>query len=222
MTNRIMIIDDQQEIRTSLCQILIKEGYTVYPVTDETKTMQHIRTQSPDLILLDLLLPSISGETLCKEIRQRYPQMKILMLTAKTNISELVEGFTIGADDYIKKPFQTQELLARIKAHLRHTNPTDILCVGDMTLNTKTYEVKRGDMIISLTPQEFKLMHFFMTNQGKVLSREELLRHLWKCSSDIESRVIDVYVGYLRKKVDTSYDKKLFSTVRGIGYILRD
>jgi DNA-binding response OmpR family regulator len=166
----------------------------------------------------------MGGETVCVEAKKMYPDVPIIILTAKDSTADVVRGLEdLGADDYIAKPFETEELLARIKARLRKGgNNSSRLEIADLILDTKTLEVKRGDKKIELTPQEFKLLEYLMSNKGKVMTRDAILNRVWLYSPDIETRVVDVYVGYLRKKIDEGFDKPLIHSVRGFGYVVKE
>ena len=174
-------------------------------------------------MVLDLGLPNMSGEAVTSEVRKKYPELPVIILTAKDSISDIVQGLNLGADDYMTKPFVADEFLARIKARLRRTeNGETKLTVADLILDNKTLEVKRGEKIIQLTPQEFKLLQYLMSNKGRILTREMILNRIWLYSSEIETRVVDVYMGYLRKKIDTGFSKKLLHSVRGFGYVIKE
>lgn len=222
MPHTMLIVEDDVKLQEYLQGLFIKEGFAVWSAKDTTDALEILNKKVPDLVLLDLGLPNISGETLCREIKESYPDTKVVILTAKDRLDDVVQGFNIGADDYIKKPFQTEELVARIKARLRDNGGNDqVIQAGDLELNLNTMEVKRGGNLITLTPQEFKLLQYLMVNQGRVLTRDMILSRLWGCSSDVESRVVDVYIGYLRKKIDANFSDKLIKSVRGFGYMLK-
>jgi DNA-binding response OmpR family regulator len=221
MPHTIMIVEDDQSLFEYLQKLLIEEGYSVWGAHDSMGALDILNKKAPDLVLLDLGLPNVSGETLLQEIRDLYPDMKIIILTGKDRLDDVVQGFSLGADDYIKKPFQTAELLARIKARLRSGSSEESLHAADLEMNLHTLEVTRGGQLISLTPQEFKLLQYLLTNQGRVLTRDMILSRLWGCANDVESRVVDVYIGYLRKKIDTHFEPKLIKSVRGFGYMLK-
>ena len=174
-------------------------------------------------MILDLGLPNMSGEAVCMEVRKKYPDLPVIILTAKDSINDIVNGLNLGADDYMTKPFVADELLARIKARLRAKGNGDSkLVVGDLELDNQSLEVKRSGSDIQLTPQEFKLLQYLMSNKGRILTREMILNRVWLYSPEIETRVVDVYMGYLRKKIDSEYEKKLLHSVRGFGYMIKD
>jgi DNA-binding response OmpR family regulator len=165
----------------------------------------------------------MSGEAVCLEIRKKYPHLPVIILTAKDSVTDIVNGLNLGADDYMTKPFVADEFLARIKARLRTRDGGETkLQVGELELDTQTLEVKRGEHQLQLTPQEFRLLHYLMSNKGRILTREMILNRIWLSSPDIETRVVDVYMGYLRKKVDADFEHKLLHSVRGFGYMIKE
>lgn len=223
MARTILVVEDDTGLQKYLKELLLENGYSVQIAADGVLALNSIARLLPDLVILDLNLPNMSGEAVCMEIRKKFPDLRVIILTAKDGVSDIVEGLNLGADDYMTKPFIADELLARIKARLRYQNGTDTrLKVGDLELDDQTLEVKRGEKLIQLTPQEFKLLQYLMSNKGRILTREMILNRVWLYSPDIETRVVDVYMGYLRKKVDQDYDKKLLHSVRGFGYMVKE
>jgi DNA-binding response OmpR family regulator len=223
MDQTILVVEDENEIRQYITQLLREEGYLVSGAESGTEALKFLEKRTPHLIILDLNLPDISGEGVCREVRKEHPMLPIIMLTARDAVSDKVNGFQAGADDYVSKPFIPEELIARVKARLRKTDGNDVasIVVGDLSLDPRTMEVKRGAKAISLTPREFKLLHYLMTNVGIVLTRDMILSRIWMSSPDVETRVVDVYMGYLRKKIDKGSAKKLIHSIRGFGYTLK-
>jgi DNA-binding response OmpR family regulator len=223
MDQTILVVEDENEIRQYITQLLREEGYLISGVVSGTEALKFLEKRTPHLIILDLNLPDISGEGVCREVRKEHPMLPIIMLTARDAVSDKVNGFQAGADDYINKPFIPEELIARVKARLRKTDGENVasIVVGDLSLDPRTMEVKRGAKSISLTPREFKLLHYLMTNVGIVLTRDMILSRIWMSSPDVETRVVDVYMGYLRKKIDAGAAKKLIHSIRGFGYTLK-
>jgi len=223
MTQTILVVEDDRGLQKYLRDLLLDNGYAVQSVSDGIAALDYFKKAIPDLVVLDLGLPVMSGETVCREIRKKYKEVPIVILTAKDSVNDIVEGLNLGADDYITKPFVADEFLARIKARLRKqvSNET-LLKVADLELDSKTMEVKRDGQLIQLTPQEFKLLQYLMSNRGRILTREMILSRIWLYSSDVETRVVDVYMGYLRKKIDANKEKKLLHSVRGFGYVIKD
>ncbi len=219
----ILIVEDDLDFQSYLSQILKSNGYTTKATAKGIQALEMITDHQPDLIILDLELPDMQGEGVCQEITKDYPEIPIIMLTAKSSISEKVNGLNLGADDYITKPFIPEEFLARIKARLRHKTSSDtILKIADLTLDTQKIEVKRNNQKITLSPQEFKLLEYLMQNQGIVLTREMILSRIWDNPMEVETRVVDVYIGYLRKKIDANHQKPLIHSTRGFGYSLHE
>ena len=223
MTPTVLIIEDDASLQNYLKELLIENGYSVQVSSDGVEALTLLKKIEPDLVILDLGLPNMSGESVCQEIRKNYPTLRIIILTAKDSVTDIVQGLNLGADDYITKPFVADELVARIKARLRRQGVDDgKLVVGDLELDSKTLEVKRDGQLIQLTPQEFKLLQYLMSNKGRILTREMILNRVWLYAPDVETRVVDVYVGYLRKKIDQGYSEKIIRSVRGFGYMVKD
>lgn len=223
MIYTVLIIEDDEGIQTYLKELLLDSGYNVMTASDGVTGLKIIKKSVPDLVLLDLGLPDMSGESVCAQIRKDYPELRIIMLTAKDTPHDVIQGLNIGADDYLTKPFVADVLLARIQARLRRRNGEDSkLKIADLVLDTKTLEVTRDNKAIPLTPQELKLLQYMMQNKGRILTRDMILNRLWLSSVDIETRIVDVYIGYLRKKIDTGFEKKLIHSVRGFGYMLKE
>lgn len=222
MPSLILLVEDDQSIQQFVKTILTEQGHTVRTTERGIEALTLISDISPDLVLLDLQLPDMQGESVCTEAKKLQPSLPIIMLTAKSSLSQKIEGLNMGADDYITKPFAAEELLARINARLRTTQNIDpIISIGDLELDTQKVEVRRAGKHIPLTPQEFRLLEYFMQNPGIVLTREMILNKIWAYSFDVETRVVDVYVGYLRKKIDADFEPKLLHSVRGFGYTLK-
>lgn len=220
----ILIIDDDKDIQQYTSNLLRKEDFSVKTAATGTAGLALIDKVNPDLVLLDIHLPDIDGESICKETKKKYPNLPVVMLTARDTVGDKVKGLNIGADDYIAKPFAPEELVARIKARLRATSVDgngELLTVADLVLDPKRVSVTRGGKRIELTPNEFKLLQYMMKNVGIVLTRDMILNHVWLYSPEVETRVVDVYMGYLRKKIDIRGKKKLLHSIRGFGYTLK-
>lgn len=224
MVHTILVVEDDKGLQKYLKELLLDNGYSVKIAGDGIEALEILTKTQPDTMVLDLGLPNMSGEAVCAEVRKKYPELPVIILTAKDSIEDIVQGLNLGADDYMTKPFVADEFLARIKARLRRQDggSDSILTVSDLTLNSKTLEVTRGKKHIQLTPQEFKLLQYLMNNKGRILTREMILNRIWLYSSDIETRVVDVYMGYLRKKIDTDFPQKLLHSVRGFGYVIKE
>ena len=223
MIYTVLVIEDDEGIQTYLKELLLDNGYNVITASDGITGLNIIKKSVPDLIVLDLGLPDMSGESVCAQIRKEFPELSIIILTAKDAVSDMVQGLNLGADDYLTKPFVAEVFLARVQARLRRRSGTDSkLKIADLELDTKTLEVKRDGKLLQLTPQELKLLQYLMQNKGRILTRDMILNRLWLSSIDIETRIVDVYVGYLRKKIDTGFKKKLIHSVRGFGYMIKE
>jgi DNA-binding response OmpR family regulator len=223
MTPSVLVVEDDKEFQRFLKDLLVKNGYSVQATTKGITAINMLEKLEPDLVILDLNLPDMHGESVCTEIRKEHPNLPIVMLTAKSSTSEKVEGLSMGADDYITKPFVTDEFLARIKARLRtKNNANSKIKIDDLELDSKKVEVRRSGKLINLTPHEFKLLEYLLYNKGVVLTREMILNRIWSYSLNVESRVVDVYMGYLRKKIDSGSNKKLIHCIRGFGYTIKD
>lgn len=219
--NKILIVEDDVSIREGIKDFLQSEGFLVDSSEDGAQALEFVKKHTPDLVVLDLSLPILTGESVCKTIKKEYPSIPVIILTAKNQSDDVIKGFKLGADDYISKPFELDELLARIKVRLK-TDNVKVLQVDDLILNAEKVTVVRRGKEITLSPHEFKLLEYLMANKGKVLSREMILNRVWQYSYDVDSRVVDVYVGYLRKKIDGGNERKLITSIRGFGYTIKE
>lgn len=223
MTKTILVVEDEKDLRAYLKEFLLDNGFIVQVAKDGTEALNYARKSKPDLMILDLGLPDMSGESVCLEVRKKYPELKVIILSARNDTSDIVKGLDLGANDYITKPFQLEELLARIKATLRtEGKQSSKRKVSDLELDPEVHEVKRDGKLIPLSPTEYKLLEYLMANKGKVVTREMILNKIWYASPDIETRSVDIYIGYLRKKIDNGYSKKLIQSIRGFGYIIKE
>ncbi len=223
MIHSILIVEDDQGVQKYLKELLLDNGYSAQLASDGIEALEQLQKSIPDLVILDLGLPKLTGEAVVSEIRKNYHDLPVIILSAKDTIADIVQGLNLGADDYLTKPFVADELLARIKARMKRREASDHrIVIDDLELNTKTLEVKRAGKLIQLTPQEFKLLQYLMNNKGQILTREMILNRIWLYSPDIETRVVDVYMGYLRKKIDKDHEKKLLHSVRGFGYVIKE
>lgn len=220
MVQNILLVEDDKNIREFVQQALLEVGFKVTSTPDGAQALKVIKEGNVDLVVLDLGIESISGETVCIEAKKISPDMPIIILTAKNKAEDVVNGLGLGADDYISKPFDFEELLARIKTRLKK-NSSHLLEIDDLKLNTQSLEVYRDDKKIDLTAKEIRLLEYLMTNRGVVLSRERILNHIWAYSPDVETRVVDVYIGYLRNKIDKGHKRPLIESVRGFGYVIK-
>jgi DNA-binding response OmpR family regulator len=223
---KILIVEDDVRIAELIRRGLEEQDYEVTIANDGQAGKVLVHTLSFELVILDILLPKISGLDLCKEIRKSKPSIPIIMLTALGTTDDKVDGFDAGADDYLVKPFDLRELHVRVKALLKRNKsdaPVDyVLTLADLVIDTKTKIVKRNNMEISLTPKEFKLLEYMMRNKDRVLSRVEIAENVWETRFDTGTNFIDVYINYLRKKIDKEYSIKLIHTKPGMGFIFKD
>lgn len=222
MQSNVVIIEDEPEMAGYIKDVIQDHGFLGFISNTGADGMNLIRKVQPELVLLDLMLPDIDGRSICKKIKQDFPNIKVIMITGQDSSEDIAKGLDYGADDYLSKPVDTTVLMARIKARLRNTNlQKKILECADLILDQETHEVTRGGKIINLTPQEYRLLNYLIVNKNMVLSREMILSRIWQGNPDIETRVVDVYIGYLRSKIDFK-KPKLIKTVRGFGYTLKN
>jgi two-component system response regulator MprA len=219
----ILVVDDDTRIAASVRRALVYEGYDVDVAYDGRAALYSAFGQAPDLVVLDLMLPDIDGFEVCRRLRAES-DVPILMLTARDATSDRVNGLDTGADDYLVKPFAHEELLARVRALLRRRAPaqTQVLRFADVSLDVPAHSVSRGERQIDLTAQEFTLLQHFLLHPRQVLTRSQLLDAVWGFDSETTSNVVDVYVGYLRAKLEEGGAPRLLQTVRGVGYVLRE
>jgi DNA-binding response OmpR family regulator len=219
---KVLVVEDEHKIANSIRQGLEQENFTVDTAYDGTEGYDLATSEEYDVIVLDRLLPGIEGLKICQKLREQKNHTPILILTAKGQIADRVEGLEGGADDYLVKPFAFEELLARIKALGRRPKKTleTTLRLDDLSLNTKTFEVKRGDSLIKLSSKEFVFLEYLMRHPGEILTKDQIVSHVWNYDSNILPNTIEVYVGYLRNKIDKPFKKnpKLIQTIRGFGY----
>jgi two-component system response regulator MprA len=221
----VAIVDDDSAIRSALGRALRMENYDVELFEDGASALKSIQLRAPDAIVLDLQLPDIDGLEICRRIRRSGDTTPILMLTARNAVNDRVEGLDVGADDYLVKPFDLAELLARLRALLRRHNVSDIdgtvLRFEDLTLNPQTREVHRGARLVELTKIEFDLLELFLHHPRQVLTRDQILDLVWGYNFDSGTNSLAVYIGYLRRKLEEDNKARLIQTVRGVGYALR-
>ena len=219
----ILVVDDDPEIVSLLRRGLIFEGYAVDTAGNGVEALAKLRDNETDLVILDVMMPGIDGIEVNKRLRQ-VSEVPVLMLTAKGTVADRIAGLDSGADDYLVKPFDFDELLARLRALLRRREPKEgeILRFSDVTLNSATREVKRGNENVELTAQEFDLLEYLMRHPRHVLKREQIYEKVWGYDFEGESNVIEVYIRYLRSKLEYGNHSKLIHTIRGVGYVLKE
>jgi heavy metal response regulator len=220
---RILVVEDEQKVATFIKKGLEEEGYAVDVASDGEAGLDLGLTHVHDLIVLDIRLPKLDGLRVLQGLRHDGVAAPVLLLTVRATIEDKVLGLDAGADDYLTKPFAFQELVARVRALLRRrsTGEPTVLRLADLSLDPARRTVTRGEEKIDLTPREFALLDYFMRNPGRVLTRTMIAEHVWDYSFDTSTNVIDVYVNYLRKKVDAGREPRLLHTIRGVGYVLK-
>lgn len=220
---RILIIEDDKSMQKLLSKRLSEESYTVDSCYDGSEGLEYAQVYEYDCILLDLMIPKIRGIEVLSKLRQSGNKAYILIITAMSSVDDRIRGLDAGADDYLIKPFSLDELLARIRALIRRQNENrnQFITLEDLSIDTTSHIVKRSDKNIELTLKEYALLEYLMRNQGVILTRTQINEHVWDCNYYTESNIVDVYIRYLRNKVDKGFQKKLIHTIRGFGYVMR-
>ena len=223
---RVMVVDDEPAVRSSLMRALKLEGYEVTTAADGHEALRELALAPPDAMILDVLMPEVDGLEVCRRMRDADDHTPVLMLTARDAVSARVDGLDAGADDYLVKPFALEELLARLRALLRRTEPSPegngALRFEDLTLNGSTREVRRGERKIELTKTEFSLLELLMRHPRQVLTHTQIFEAVWDYDFGPRSNALEVYVGYLRRKTEAGGEPRLIQTVRGVGYALKE
>ena len=223
---RVLVVDDDKAVRESLVRALQLEGYEVVSASDGAKGLEAAKTESPDVIVLDVMMPGVDGLTMCRVLRAEKNRVPILMLTARTETSDRVAGLDAGADDYLPKPFALDELLARLRALLRRSAPnvddeTDVLQLDTLRIDAAARRVWRADVEVELSKTEFELLELLVRNAGIVLEHSTIYDRIWGYDFGPDSKNLAVYIGYIRRKIDIDGENRLIHTVRGIGYTAR-
>jgi len=222
---RVLVVDDEESITQLVSTVLRYEGFAVQTAADGRAAVKTAKSFRPDLVVLDVMLPDLDGFEVYRRLEGSAARLPVLFLTARDSTEDRVHGLTLGADDYMGKPFSLEELVARVRAVLRRTRASagDSPVVGyaDLVLDEDAREVRRGERIIELTPTEYNLLHYLLVNAGRVLSKAQILDHVWRYDFGGDSSVVETYISYLRKKIDKSGEAPLIQTVRGFGYAIR-
>ena len=222
---KILIVEDEHKIASSLKKGLEQESYIVDLAFDGVQGYNLAAAEEYDVVILDVMLPKMTGFEICQKLRRENNHTPILMLTAKGLLQDKIDGFHAGTDDYLPKPFAFEELLARVKALSRRpqTMIDDVLKIADLSLNTKTYEVKRQDAFINLSQKEYALLEYLMRHPNQILTKDQIIQHVWEYDSDVLPNTVEVYIGYLRNKIDKPFKNlpPLLQTVRGFGYKIK-
>lgn len=220
----IVVAEDDPSVRKAIMRVLELEGFQVKTAQDGNAALDLIVSSKPHAVVMDVMMPFADGLTVTRELRHRNNRTPILLLTARHEVGDRVAGLDAGADDYLVKPFAVDELLARVRALLRRYEApvsASILTLSDLTMDVNRREVKRGEHTLELTKTEFDLLHILLEQQNIVLTREYLYEHIWGYSFETNSKSLDVYIGYLRRKLEDSGEERLLHTVRGVGYVMR-
>ena len=221
---RILIAEDERDMNRLISKALEKEGYSVDSCFDGAEALEYLRSAEYDGAVLDVMMPKKDGYQVVKELRESGSSLPVLFLTARDSIADRVKGLDLGADDYLIKPFDFDELLARIRVMTRRRSgqQTSIIEIGDLRIDTASQQVRRGERSIELSAKEYSILKYMAANQGRVLSREQIEDHVWNFDYEGGSNVVDVYISYLRKKIDAPGEKKLIHTAWGRGWVLKE
>ncbi|MEZ6255664.1 MAG: response regulator transcription factor [Patescibacteria group bacterium] len=221
---RILIVEDEHKIANSIKQGLEQEGYSADTAYTGTDGYDLASTEEYDLIILDIMLPGMNGLQICTNLRKNHIHTPVLMLSARAETEDKITGLDTGADDYLAKPFAFTELLARIKALLRRPNgiTPQVLTCADLALDTQNFTVTRSNKNITLSKKEFALLEYLLRHKNQIIAKDKIIEHVWDYDSDILPNTVEVYIGYLRKKVDKPFDKSLLKTIRGFGYKIEE
>lgn len=221
---RLLMVEDNKSILTSTAKWLAKAGYCVDTCDNGLDVMPYLASSEYDCVILDIMLPGMDGISILREMRNCNNHTPVVLLTARDSIEDRVRGLDCGADDYLVKPFSLDELSARVRALLRRqgSERKNELAAADLIMDLSNHEVSRSDRKIELTSKEFSILEYLLRNKNRILTREQIVEHVWNFDFDCSSNIVDVYIRYLRLKVDEGFDKKLISTVRGRGYSIKD
>jgi two-component system response regulator MprA len=223
-TVRILVVDDEARVRESLERAFRLQGYEVLKAADGREALRAVRESAPQALVLDLRMPRLTGIDVCRALRSCGNRTPVLVLTARDAVADRVEALDAGADDYLVKPFELDELLARLRALLRRTLPPDAvpLRFADLWLDRTTMEARRGGRVLELTRTEYRLLELFLDHPRQVLTRTQIFERVWGYDFGVSSNSLEVYVGYLRRKTEAAGETRLVQTVRGVGYVLRE
>lgn len=221
---RVLVAEDEKDMNKIITKKMTIEGYAVDSCYDGEEALDYIENTEYDIIIMDIMMPKIDGFDIVTKMRKNSNNTPVIFLTAKDSISDRVKGLDLGANDYLIKPFSFDELMARMRVmtRLKSDKPTNILTIADLQMDMSSHIVTRGDKVIDLSAKEYAVLEYMMHNVGIVLSREKIENHIWSYDYEGVSNIINVYIRYLRKKIDTDFDVKLIHTVRGTGYVIRE
>ena len=221
---KILLVEDEIDLNNIVTKYLKKNGYSVDSVFEGEKALDYLKYGEYDLVILDIMLPKINGFEVIKELRNKGNHTSVLMLTARDSADDKVKGLDLGADDYLVKPFDFNELLARMRAVVRrkYGNSSNNLIIGDLVLDTSKKSITRGEKEIELTGKEYEVLEYLMQNKNRILSREQIKQHVWDYNYEGDSNIIDVLIKNIRKKIDVEDGKQIIYTKRGLGYVIRE
>ena len=219
---RVLVVEDEKDLNSIICSKLVKEGYNVDACYDGQAALDYMEAENYDGAIMDIMIPNKDGITVLREMRNAGIQVPVLFLTAKTETQDIVRGLDAGASDYMTKPFEFSELMARLRVMLRTQNPVNenVITCGSLVVDMNNRQAIRDGKVIDLTVREYAILEYLARNRNVVVTREQIRVNIWNIDDDVNSNVIDVYIRYLRRKIDDNYEEKLIHTIRGIGYKL--
>lgn len=219
---RVLVVEDEKDLNSIICSKLVKEGYNVDACYDGQAALDYMEAENYDGAIMDIMIPNKDGITVLREIRNAGIQVPVLFLTAKTETQDIVRGLDAGASDYMTKPFEFSELMARLRVMLRTQNPVNenVITCGSLVVDMNNRQAIRDGKVIDLTVREYAILEYLARNRNVVVTREQIRVNIWNIDDDVNSNVIDVYIRYLRRKIDDNYEEKLIHTIRGVGYKL--
>lgn len=219
---RVLVVEDEKDLNSIICSKLVKEGYNVDACYDGQAALDYMEAENYDGAIMDIMIPNKDGITVLREMRNAGIQVPVLFLTAKTETQDIVRGLDAGASDYMTKPFEFSELMARLRVMLRTQNPVNenVITCGSLVVDMNNRQAIRDGKVIDLTVREYAILEYIARNRNVVVTREQIRVNIWNIDDDVNSNVIDVYIRYLRRKIDDNYEEKLIHTIRGVGYKL--
>lgn len=219
---RVLVVEDEKDLNSIICSKLVKEGYNVDACYDGQAALDYMEAENYDGAIMDIMIPNKGGITVLREMRNAGIQVPVLFLTAKTETQDIVRGLDAGASDYMTKPFEFSELMARLRVMLRTQNPVNenVITCGSLVVDMNNRQAIRDGKVIDLTVREYAILEYLARNRNVVVTREQIRVNIWNIDDDVNSNVIDVYIRYLRRKIDDNYEEKLIHTIRGVGYKL--
>lgn len=219
---RVLVVEDEKDLNSIICSKLVKEGYNVDACYDGQAALDYMEAENYDGAIMDIMIPNKDGITVLREMRNAGIQVPVLFLTAKTETQDIVRGLDAGASDYMTKPFEFSELMARLRVMLRNQNPVNenVITCGSLVVDMNNRQAIRDGKVIDLTVREYAILEYLARNRNVVVTREQIRENIWNIDDDVNSNVIDVYIRYLRRKIDDNYEEKLIHTIRGVGYKL--